>query len=630
MSVRKFCATLGATTVVASGLAFTAVASADAAVTPASYAEPQFTVASGDFIGTGSDTTQFVVGDLANAYNKTVSPGQPRLASYASCKPTVAYDSCVTYADDPTVQLTLPGTSTPINRPKGSGDGRKLLAGTTNQPSVLFARSSGVLKNTDAEYGKITAYPFAVDSLVVVTAATTNAPATLTPKQILDIFAGTITDWAQVGGKPGTIHAYVPQSGSGTRDFFTGQLKNVNGGADVPGTSLHDKQWNPGTSSYDGAKIQEHNPASIKDDPNAIAPFSLGRIALTGNLVKAVKGFQADRAVYNYVRKASEKDNALGGLAWTEGGSVVKTLFGSGDASKNEAPGFFCAPAQRQLIADEGFFQLKTPDQDPNGQCGVANDTNSATPATTAWGLGKTTTTTASVVNGTASSRAKVLVSVSPAAATGNVTLNLGGYTASAALSNGTASFTVPSSVPAGTYDVNVSYLGDTTYETSGFPKLAADRKSVTVTTVGTTQECTDATAADDAAKSAYDAAVVKVAAARTSAASAKSAASAAATKVAAAGRAVTVKKAALAKATKALKKAKSAGAKAKARKKVTAAKRNLGAATSALATAKRAQGTANTRSAVANAAYVAATKELAAKQAALTSADQAKAEACA
>jgi ABC-type phosphate transport system substrate-binding protein len=620
MFVRKFCATLGATTVVASGLAFAAVSPASAAPTPATYAEPQFTVAAGDFIGTGSDTTQFVVGDLAHKYNTTVAAGGgPRIASYASCQTPVAYDSCLTYADDPSVTITLPGSATAINRPKSSGDGRKLLAGTTNQPGVLFARSSGVVKNTDAEFGKITGYPFAVDSLVLVTANTTNAPATLTAKQILDIFAGTVTNWAQVGGKSGAIHAYVPQSGSGTRDFFTGQLKTVNGGTDVSATSLHDKQWNTATNAFDGAKIQEHNPTSIKDDPNAIAPFSLGRIALTGNLVKAVKGFQADRSVYNYVRKSSEAANAAGGAAWTEGGSVVEGLFGEN--------GFFCAPAQRQLIADEGFFQLKTSTEDPNGQCGVPNDTTGATPATVAAGLGKVSTTTATVTDGTASTPAKVAVTVTGSNPTGDVVLNLGSYTATATLAGGAASFTVPTTLTAGTYDVNVSYLGDAANETSGFPKLASQKLSVTV---ADTQPCATATTAAASALTAFNASSAKATAAKKAASAAAGVLTAAKAKVAAAAKTVAAKKAAVTKAKKAVKKAHSKAKKAKAKKKLKAATKALKAATGALTSATSASTSAGAKSAAAATASAAAVKDLGAKQTALTNANDAKAAACA
>ena len=620
MSVRKYCAALGAVTLAAAGLSLTVSAPAGAAPTPPSYAEPQFQVVAGDLIGAGSDTTQFVVGDLAARYNSTVAGSGPRIASYASCQPPVTYDSCKTYSDDPSVTITLPGDSTAINRPKGSGDGRKLLGGTTNKPQVLFARSSGTLSATDPLLGKITAYPFAVDSLVMVTANTTNAPATLSAKQILDIYTGVVDDWAQVGGKPGAIHAYEPQTGSGTRDFFEGQLKAVNGGTAATYSGAHDKAWNPATGSFTGAPIQEHNPSMIKGDPNAIAPFSLGRIALTGNLVHAVKGFQADRAVYNYVRKASEAANALGGADWTEGGAVVNALFGS--------TGFFCDPAQRQLIADEGFFQLLQPAD--GGKCGVANDTNTGTPAQNAAGLGAVPTVGVTVTNGTKSSLPKVDVTVTGASGTptGDVVLNVGSKSYTATLSSGAASITIPDAdLPTGTYDVNVAYLGDAQFETAGFPKVASAAKTVDVHSAA---DCAAKGTTADAAQAAYDAAVAKVASTKTAAASANAALSTANANVAAGNAAVAKAKAAVAKAKKALKKAKGKTKKAKAKKKLVKAKKNLGIVTSALATAKQAQSTASAKSAVANAAYVAATKDLVAKKAALDAALAAETTACA
>ncbi|MGZ4637408.1 hypothetical protein [Oryzihumus sp.] len=82
MSVRSFCAALGATAVVTSGLALSTLA-------PAS-ADPASTPSATDYVGVGSDTTQFVVTDLVNGrtvngqhvngYNETVAAGAPHLA----------------------------------------------------------------------------------------------------------------------------------------------------------------------------------------------------------------------------------------------------------------------------------------------------------------------------------------------------------------------------------------------------------------------------------------------------------------------------------------------------------------------------------------------------------------------
>jgi phosphate transport system substrate-binding protein len=48
----------------------------------------------------------------------------------------------------------------------------------------------------------------------------TNPINELTKKQIADIFSGGITDWSQVGGRPGPINLYAPDDKSGTFDMF--------------------------------------------------------------------------------------------------------------------------------------------------------------------------------------------------------------------------------------------------------------------------------------------------------------------------------------------------------------------------------------------------------------------------
>ena len=93
--------------------------------------------------------------------------------------------------------------------------------------------------------------------------ATTNAPATLTAAQLAAIYNCTDTNWSQVGGKNAPIHAFIPQSGSGTRSFFLSAIGVANPGAcvsDVNGTLEENEGVNP-----------------VLNDPDAIFPFSTGK-----------------------------------------------------------------------------------------------------------------------------------------------------------------------------------------------------------------------------------------------------------------------------------------------------------------------------------------------------------------
>ena len=176
----------------------------------------------------------------------------------------------------------------------------------------------------------------------MATAPASNAPASLTPAQIVSIYKGELTNWSQVGGAAGVIKPLIPQTGSGTRSFFVAELKSMNGGVDV---SL------AGTVT----PVQEHDDAAIKADPNAVAPFSVGRAGLLGTL-RIEQGWSAARALYNVVRPGDAASS------WAQG------MFGPN--------GFVCSPAATSLILDAGFEQLLSSAQ--GGKCGVATNTATA------------------------------------------------------------------------------------------------------------------------------------------------------------------------------------------------------------------------------------------------------------
>ena len=319
--------------VVTAALAGSAIAlSAGAAHAATDPDDPSFTPVAGDLIGVGSDTTQHAMHLFAEQlWNADSANSSHKIASFAATGGGT---------------VTLP-TSTPT-RPNGSGAGKGLLYGAGNNPDVDFARSSSANNATETSNG-LQMFPFALDTLVMAVSnnVTSHAPAALTQAQIVDIYKGNITNWADVGGTSGTIKPRIPQSGSGTRGFFLAQLKAMNGGVDVDlGGSV--------------AEVQEHDPAPIQDDPDVIAPFSKGRAGLAGTALRIETGWSADRAVYNVVRGADVSDD------------LIQAAFGS--------DGALCSTDARPLIEEAGFEQLATPDH--GGVCGAPTQTATSNFAT--------------------------------------------------------------------------------------------------------------------------------------------------------------------------------------------------------------------------------------------------------
>ncbi|HEV2796977.1 MAG TPA: Ig-like domain repeat protein [Nocardioides sp.] len=320
-------------------MATTSLAATVLAVAAPAQADPSVVPDADDIVGVGSDTSMFALSYLAD--------GHGGVAGYNGSNPArrlVSFDA-KTFAADGVTQtnsttVTLRAGSAAITRPNGSTEGKNLLR-TGGNPDVSYARSSSAISSAEASDGLV-GFPFAKDTLAMATAKTSNAPAALTEAQIVDIYEGDLTDWAAIGGSSGQIKAYIPQAGSGTRSFFVSELKRMNGGVDVV---INNSKVTP---------VQEHSDAAIKDDPNAVAPFSVGRAGLLGTL-RIESGFTAARALYNIVRQADVSSD------WAQG------LFGPN--------GFACSPAATSLILDAGFEQLLSTSQ--GGKCGVT--TTSAT-----------------------------------------------------------------------------------------------------------------------------------------------------------------------------------------------------------------------------------------------------------
>ncbi|NTW39469.1 MAG: hypothetical protein HGA44_06200 [Cellulomonadaceae bacterium] len=280
-----------------------------------------------DIVGVGSDTSEIVMNYLADGISLSgaFNPGfnatsNARVASFDATG---------------TATVVLKAGTAAITRPNGSGAGKALLYGASSNTNANFARSSSGPSTAENSAG-LWAVPYALDGLKMATATTSHAPASLTVAQLVQIYSGAVTNWNQVGGTSGTIVPMLPQTGSGTRNFFLAQLKAANGGVDV-------------TLAASVISVQEHDSAPIAASIDGVAPFSTARFATQATGIKLEGGFAAERAIYNVVRAAD----------------LSKSWF----TAIFSADGSICSGGGQTLIAAAGFQQLAGPLD--GGVCGV-------------------------------------------------------------------------------------------------------------------------------------------------------------------------------------------------------------------------------------------------------------------
>jgi ABC-type phosphate transport system substrate-binding protein len=294
-----------------------------------------------DVVGVGSDTLQFGVDFLTNGdagghagFNAT---NQTRRAfSYDATG-----DGCGVATPNATVVLRA--NTLPVLRPNGSGAGITALTADTGASEVInFVRASRLPSPTEqtnnAGVGGLHVYQFATDDLKIAVSqhTATHVPSVVTVSNLINIYNGTFVHWADIPGYTGafgtsTIHPVIPQSGSGTRNFFLADLQAANGGTAIV----------LGSGVITG---QEHDPTLIKDDPDAISPFSAGKITLLNNgycgatgvnavsTLTAAGNYTSTRGVYIVVRERDVADTtgAFGiPFPWQSGGTKnwVQTLF---------------------------------------------------------------------------------------------------------------------------------------------------------------------------------------------------------------------------------------------------------------------------------------------------------------
>ena len=298
-----------------------------------------------DIVGVGSDTVQFGMdflsdGDVAGDSGYNATNNARRVINFDATG-----EACGGATTNATVVLRA--GSKPITRPNGSGGGiTALLADTGSKETINYVRSSRLptpaeqTTATNNGWGGLHVYQFATDGLemAVSNVQTTNAPSALPLSVLVGIYSGNFLKWSDVPGYNGpaptaTIKPYLPQAGSGTRNFFLADLQSANGGTAI-------------TLGANVLAMQEHDPTNIENDPNAIGPFSVGRAsvlnsgycgAASQNVIKLVTGaptvtYNVTRGLFILVRQRDVADTTgASGIAfpWVPGGTKnwVQTLF---------------------------------------------------------------------------------------------------------------------------------------------------------------------------------------------------------------------------------------------------------------------------------------------------------------
>lgn len=257
--MRKPIRTAMLATGIAAAAAVTVLGGQSALADPPSGVTPGHTT----IVGTGSDTIQAVTNQLAA--DRDSNPNVTKWYSWdaTGTSPITEKNGCVART-----------------RPNGSGAGISELeanlrpSGDTKDYCVDYARSSRGRASTDPT--NIVFLPFAFDAVTWsadLQTETTHAPSTLSTTQLKAIYScdasllgtgktGPVT-WNEVGGKgKDGVVPVIPQSSSGTRSFFLGQIGVTTLGTCVQGQD-NSVEENEGTNAIFSGATGQPNPADI-------------------------------------------------------------------------------------------------------------------------------------------------------------------------------------------------------------------------------------------------------------------------------------------------------------------------------------------------------------------------------
>jgi ABC-type phosphate transport system substrate-binding protein len=245
-------------------LVLVAVSAGPALADPPSGVTPR----SSDVVGVGSDTIQYLLDQFSYDYNKAHPGASSLLYSWDDTNPVTGK------AGD---MIETKAGCAAIARPDGSSAGISALAANVTGPSgpgdycIDYAGSSRPPSASDpaCAQGGLCFVALAGDAVTWASrdaaSGGTDAPASLTPAQLKNIYLCKITNWDKVGGQNAPIEAFLPQASSGTRTSWLTAL----GGGVTPIT--------PGACVSDAANTLQDNQGinPVLDSPEAIVPYSV-------------------------------------------------------------------------------------------------------------------------------------------------------------------------------------------------------------------------------------------------------------------------------------------------------------------------------------------------------------------
>jgi len=151
---------------------------------------------------------------------------------------------------NPKIRITVAGGGSGVGIQK-AGEGLAQI-GNAGRP----------LSDEEKERFGLASTPFAVDGVAVVVHPSREVR-DLTTAQVLDIFAGRITDWSELGGEAGGINLYGRDEASGTRSVFW--KKALKKGEIAKATNI--------VTSNGAMKT------AVSNDPRAIGYLSIGHVS---------------------------------------------------------------------------------------------------------------------------------------------------------------------------------------------------------------------------------------------------------------------------------------------------------------------------------------------------------------
>jgi len=245
------------------------------------------------YVAVGSDTTQDIMNQSA------IDTAGNTLGSYNAINPvTAAAHEIITPAK-------TSGTLCSFARPNGSGEGAAALRFSANPASgatppspgpqagcVDIARSSSDQGSNQSNTGVFVYIPFALDGVTMatgpatggvvggVTTVATNLTSAdgFSKTDLQNLYACNNVTVGAITYNPNTAGAgqqqvdlYIPQAGSGTRNFWAGQM-NIN--ATTPPACVHDTIV---AGTLTGTIVEEHDGKAVATDPNGFGPFSISQ-----------------------------------------------------------------------------------------------------------------------------------------------------------------------------------------------------------------------------------------------------------------------------------------------------------------------------------------------------------------